>query len=156
MNQVLRSISWEAPEHHHVEKGNDWYFSLAIVVVALVISAILLNDVIFALFLGLAGGALAISAARKPSIIPFSVSVRGVKIEDELHEFANLESYFIDEEDPRGPQLLLKSRRRIMPLIVLPIPRDHVDDIEQILKAKLAEDYLEEPLFMKILELFGF
>ena len=43
-----------------------------------------------------------------------------------------------------------------MPLIVLPIPSDHIDDIESILKEKLEEEELTEPLFVKILELFGF
>ena len=153
---ALRSISWEAPEHHHVEKGNDWFFALAIIVVAMVIAAIMLNDVLLALFLGLAGGVLAMAAAKRPSIVPFSVSVRGIKIEDELHAYSSLESYHIDEEDPRGPQLLIKSKRRFMPLIVIPIPPDHVDDIENILEDRLEAEELEESLFHKIFELLGF
>ena len=156
MEQTPRSVTWEAPEHHHVEKGNDWYFALAIIVAALIVVAILFNDALFALLIGLAGGALAVSAAKRPSIIPYAVTVRGVRIGEEIHPYATLESYAIDEEDPRGPQLLVKSKRRLMPLIVLPIPVDHVDEIESILKEKLLEEELEEPLIMKILELFGF
>jgi len=70
--------------------------------------------------------------------------------------YSTLESYCIDEEDPRGPQLLVKSERFVMPLIILPIPVDHIDDIESILEEKLEEEELEESLFVKILELFGF
>jgi len=51
---------------------------------------------------------------------------------------------------------LIKSDRKLMPLIVMPLPEDHIDDIDDILKEKLEEEHLEEPLFMKILELFGF
>jgi hypothetical protein len=156
MEQTPRSVTWEAPEHHHVEKGNDWFFALAIVVAALVVVAILFNDVLFALLIGLAGGALAVSAAKRPSIIPYAVTIRGVRIGEDIHPYATLESYAIDEEDPRGPQLLIKSKRRVMPLMILPIPVDHVDEIESILKEKLVEEDLQEPLFMKILELFGF
>jgi hypothetical protein len=156
METAARSISWEAPEHHHVEKGNDWFFALAVIVVSMVIVAVLFNNVLFALLLGLAGGALAVSAAKRPSIIPYSVSVRGVKIDDELHPYGSLDSYFIDEEDHRGPHLLLKSSRKIMPLLVLPIPVDYIDEIEEILKERLPEEHLEEPLLVKILELFGF
>jgi hypothetical protein len=82
--------------------------------------------------------------------------VRGVKIEDKLYPFSALESYRIDEEDPRGPQLLIKVSKKIMPLIVIPIPKDHVDNIENMLKDKLVEEELEESLFIKVLELFGF
>ena len=156
MEQTPRSVTWEAPEHHHVEKGNDWFFALAIIIAALVVVAILFNDVLFALLIGLAGGALAVSAAKRPSIIPFAVTIRGVRIDDELHPYATLESYAIDEDDPRGPQLLLKAKRRFMPLMVLPIPPDYIDQIESILKEKLVEEELEEPFFMKVLELFGF
>lgn len=156
MEPTPRSITWEAPEHHHVEKGNDWFFALAIVIVALVIVAILFNDTLFALLIGLAGGALAVSAAKRPSIVSFAVTVRGVKVDDRLYPFATLQSYNIDEENPRGPQLLIKSNHKIMPLIVMPIPVDHVDDIESILKEKLVEEHLEESLFVKIMELFGF
>ncbi|NCT01973.1 hypothetical protein GW766_01820 [Candidatus Parcubacteria bacterium] len=156
MEPTPRSVTWEAPEHHHVEKGNDWFFALAIIIVALIIVAILFNNVLFALLIGLSGGALAVSAAKRPSVIPFSVSIRGIKIEDQLYSFSTLESYKIDEDDPRGPQLLIMSNRKIMPLMVLPIPADHIDEIESILKEKLEEAELEESLFMKILELFGF
>ncbi len=156
MEPTPRSIAWEAPEHHHVEKGNDWFFALFIVIAAFVVVAILFNNVLFALLIGLAGGALAVSAAKKPSIVPYAVSVRGVKIEDKLYPFSSLESYRIDEEDPRGPQLLIKVHKKTMPLIVIPIPIDHIDDIESILKEKLVEENLEESLFIKILELFGF
>lgn len=156
MEPTPRSIAWEAPEHHHVEKGNDWFFALAIIVVAMVIVAILFGNVLFALLLGLAGGALAVSAAKPPSIIPFAVTVRGIKVGDRLYPYGTLDSYHIDEEDPRGPQLLVKANQKLMPLIVIPLPVDHIDDIEEILREKLEIEHLEEPLFMKILELFGF
>ena len=156
MEPTARAITWEAPEHHHVEKGNDWFFALIIIVVALVITAILFNNVLFALLLGLSGGVLGVAAARKPRIIPFSVGVRGVKIEDVLHPFSSLAAYHIDEEDPRGPQLLLRSEQLILPLLVIPIPEDYIDEIEDILKEKLPEEEIEEPFLVKVLELFGF
>lgn len=156
MEPNARAISWEAPEHHHVEKGNDWFFALIIIVVALVITAILFNNVLLALLLGIGGGVLGMAAARKPRIVPFSVSVRGVKIEDTLHAFSTLGAYSIDEEDPRGPQLLLRSEKMMLPLIVLPIPQDYIDDIEAILKERLPEEELEEPLLLKLLEVLGF
>ncbi len=153
---VARSISWEAPEHHHIEKGNDWFFALAIIVVAIVVVALLLDNVLFALLLGLAGGALGVSAAKKPNIIPYSISVRGIKIEDRQYPFPSLEAYHLDEDHFAGPQLLIKSKERFMPLLVMPIPTDHIDDIEDILKEKLEEEELTEPFLMKLLEIFGF
>ena len=156
MEPAVRAVSWEAPQHHHVEKGNDWFLALLIIVVALIIVAVLMGNVLFALLLGIGGGVLAMSAAKRPAIVPYAVSVRGVKVEDQLFPFSDLTVFHIDEEDFRGPQLLLKTIRRRTPLLVLPIPLDHIDDIESILKEKLPEEMIYEPFAMKLLELFGF
>ncbi len=156
MQPAVRAVSWEAPQHHHVEKGNDWFFALAIIVIALVVVAILIDNVLFALLIGIAGGVLAMSAAKRPAIVPYAVSVRGVKVEDELFPYSTLTAFHIEEENPRGPQLLIRTNRRTIPLLVLPIPPEHVDDIEDILKERLPEELIHEPLSLKILELFGF
>lgn len=156
MEPAVRAISWEAPQHHHVEKGNDWFLALLIVVAAFIVVAIIAGNVLFALLLGIGGGVLAMSAAKRPAIVPYAVSVRGVKIEDELFPFAHLKAFHIDEEDPRGPQLLIRTDRPRVPLLVLPIPVNHVDDIETLLKEKLPEELLDEPFSLKLLELLGF
>ena len=154
--EPVRAIAWEAPQHHHVEKGNEWFLALLIIVVALVFTAVILDNVLFAFLLGLAGGVLAISAAKRPAIVPYSVSVRGVKVEDELFPFPLLVSYHLDEEDPRGPQLLIRTTRKSVPLLVLPVPPEYVDAIEGILQVRLPEEELHEPFFLKVLEIFGF
>ena len=155
-SQIPRSITWEAPEHHHVEKGNDWFFALIIIVVALVIVAILFGNMLFSVLIAVSGITLAISAAKRPSIIPYAVTVRAIKIDQDIYPYTSLESYTIDEDNPYGPQLLIKSKHKFMPLIVLPIPRTQIDNIEEILHSKLEEEELEESLLMKILEMFGF
>ncbi len=156
MEPAPRAIAWEAPQHNHTDKGGDWFFAFAVVCIALVLAAILLGNTLFALLIAIAGMTLAISASKRPPIIPFAVSVRGVRVGEELYPFTTLASYCIDEDDPRGPQLLVRSLRKFMPLIVIPIPEDHIDDIEDILRARLPEEHLEEPLLVKVLEIFGF
>ena len=156
MEEEPRAVTWEAPEHHYVEKGNDWYFALVIIVVALIIAALLFNNVLFALLIGLAGGALMVSAARRPEIIEFAVTARGIRIGEELYPYSTLEGYHIDEEDYKGPHLLVRSSHHFEPLLVLPLPADHVEDIEHIIKDRIPEEMLHESLFVKILELFGF
>jgi hypothetical protein len=79
-----------------------------------------------------------------------------VRVADLLYPYTTLESYHIDEDDVRGPQLLIMSQKHFMPLLVLPIPEEYIDDIEEILSLRLPEEFLEEPLFTKLLELVGF
>jgi hypothetical protein len=156
MEQTPRAVTWEAPEHNHTEKGADWFFAFTIIFIAIVLASILLGNVLFALLMAIAGLTLAIAVSRHPRVVPFAVTVRGVRINDELFPYSTLEAYYIDEEDPKGPQLLLRSGRRIMPLLVVPLPPDYVDDVEDILRDRLPEEHLEEPLLIKILEILGF
>ncbi len=156
MEPSARAITWEAPDHHHTEKGSDWYFSFIIVVIAAVIAALLFNNTLFALLLGVSGLALLIVANKKPLVIPFGVTVRGIRVDDHLYPYPTLKSYHIDEDDVNGPQLLVLTKHHFMPLLVLPIPPEYVDDIESILKGRLKEEFLEESFFVKVLERFGF
>ncbi len=156
MEPTARSVTWDAPEHHHIEKGGDWFFALLIITVAAVVAAVLLDNVLFALLCGISGGTLAIAASKRPKIIPYGVSVRGIKINDALYPFTTLRSWHIDEEHPRGPQLLVLSQKYLMPLLVLPIPEEYVDDIEDIIAERLPEEFIEESFFNKLLEFLGF
>jgi hypothetical protein len=156
MEPAVRSVTWEAPEHHHVERGGDWFFALSIITVAIVIAALFFGNFLMALLAGLCGLTASISAARPPRIVEFSVSPRGIRVDQRLYPYTTLESYHIDEDDPRGPQLLVMSQKHFMPLLVLPIPEEYIDDIEEILSPRLPEEFLEEPLFTKMLELVGF
>ncbi len=154
--EPLRAVSWEAPEFYYTEKKGDWYFSLGMIIAACIVAALLLGNVLFALLSFIAGVTLAIAAGKRPRVIPFAVTVRGVRFGSRLYPLGQLQSYYIDEEDPRGPQLLVLAKQKFMPLLIMPIPPEYVDDIEDILKGRLPEEHLEEPLLVKVLEYFGF
>ena len=156
MAEVLRAVTWEAPEHHHIEKSSDWFWILGILAVAASIVAILFGNILFGIVILLCAAAMTLVAMQEPNVIPFAVTVRGVRVGPDLYPYSTLESFFIDEEHPLGPQLLVKSERYFMPLIIMPIPEDHIDDIESIIETRLPEEHLEEPLAHKILEFFGF
>ncbi len=153
---TVRAVSWEAPEYHYSEKKGDWYFALGIIVAACVVGSLLLGNALLALLSLVAGGAVAVASSKKPVVVPFAVTVRGIRVGDELYPFGKLTSYHIDEEDPRGPQMLVLAKHKFSPLLTLPLPEEYIDDIEDIMRGKLKEEHLEEPLFMKLLEFFGF
>ncbi len=153
---TLRAVSWEGPEFHYTEKKADWYFALGLIVAACVAGALLLDNLLFALLCAVAGGALALAASKRPAIVAFAVTVRGIRGGEGLYPFGVLKSFHIDEEDARGPVMLVHAKRKFMPLLIIPIPEEYIDDIEDIMKTRLETEHLEEPLFMKLLEFFGF
>lgn len=156
MAEVVKAITWEAPEHRHVENGGDWFWALGIIALSGAIAAVFFGNFLFALVILLGAGVMALRAAKPPKIAPFMVGQRGVRVGERLYPYSALDSYWIDEEHPFGPMLLLKSKQLYAPLLSLPIPEEYVDDIEDLLRDKLPEEELEEPLGQKLLELLGF
>lgn len=156
MQPSARSISWEAPEHHHIEKSNDWFWVLGILAIAGSVASIIFGNVLFGVVILLAATTMFIAAHQTPRVIDFEISVRGVRVDNTLYPYATLESYYLDEENHVNPQLILKSKKLFMPLIIIPIPDDYIDEIEDMVNDRLPEEFLEEPLSHRLFEFFGF
>jgi len=154
--EKINSITWEAPEHRHNEKNSDWYWALGIITIAAATAAIMFGNTLFGIVIILGAGSMTLFSHRKPKIIPFEVSTRGIRTGGQLYPYSTLESFYIDEECPEGPQLLVQSEKLLMPIIVLPIPEEHVDDIDNMLSPRLPSEFLEEPFSERLLEFFGF
>jgi hypothetical protein len=156
MDNQVRSVTWEAPAHHHTEKSADWFFAFGIIATALVIVLLMVGNPLLALLLAVGAGALGLVTSRPPNIIPYAVTIRGVRIDDTFFPYTTLQAYHIDENDPRGPQLLILSEKHFMPLLVIPIPEEYIDEIEDIMGPRLEETFLEESIFHKLLDYLGF
>jgi len=156
MTDIINAVTWEAPEHHHIEKGNDWFWALGLLAIAGSAAAFVFGNILFGVVILLGAITMAIFALNDPRIIPFAVTARGVRIGTVLYPYTTLESYCIDEEHEHGPHLFVKSERTFMPLLILPIPEEHIDDIEDLIGARLPEEMLEEPFSNRLLEFFGF
>lgn len=156
MSEVLKAISWEAPEHRHVDNSSDWFWVLGIIAICGAVAAFLFGNFLFALVILLGAGVVSLRAIKPPKVVSFMVGNRGVRLGDKLLPYSNLESYRVDEDDPFGPTLLLKTKQIHMPLLTMPLPEEYVDEIEDLLRDRLPEEDLEEPLAHKLLELLGF
>jgi hypothetical protein len=156
MPEQPRGIIWEAYEHHHLEKKSDWFWILGIITITSAVVSILLGNTLLGILILIAGALVAILASREPKIISYAVTQRGLRIDEKLFPYTTLEAFCIDEEGTFGPQLLVRSEKMFMPLLILPLPEDAMDDIEDIIAERLAEEHIEEPLAHKLLEFFGF
>jgi hypothetical protein len=156
MATAAPTISWEAFEHPHIEKKSDWYWALGIVALVGAGVSIFFGNILFALVIALSATLMGVVSSRQPSIVPYAITPRGMRIDDRLYPYATLASFCIDEESPAGPQLLLKSSGMLRPLLIIPLPEEAVEEIDTILAERLPEEHLEESLSHRLLEFLGF
>jgi len=150
-------LEWRAHEYVHVEKTQDWYWALGLLAVAGAVTSLLFNNVLFAIFILIASFVLALFAARKPDLVSFSLTQRGVRINDKLYQFSTFDSFAIDEiSSSHTPKLILESNKHFMPHIVIPLEGVHADDVHDFLKHFLHEKHHMEPLAHRVMEWLGF
>lgn len=156
VEEQISSVTWEGYEHTHGEKSSDWYWILGIGTLTVGVASIVLGNTLFGVLVFVAGFVVAIVSAKPAKKINYAITTRGIRIDDIIYPYSSLETYFLDENNHDNPQLLLKSERLFMPLIVIPIPEEYINEIETLLALRLPEEHLEESAFHKFLELLGF
>ncbi len=148
-------ISWNAPEHFHVEKRPDWYWAVGIITLAISAVAIILGNVITGIFVLVAAVALVIHASHPPRDVYHEINDRGIIVNDKLYPFLSLESFWIPHDEVPA-RLILKSRKLMMPYIIIFIDEHDPEDIREIMLRYIAETEHHEHFLHKVLERFGF
>ena len=148
-------ISWDAPEHLHIEKTNDWYWSVGIITITAAALAIIFNNFVFGILILVAAFALVVHAAKKPKMVHCEINDRGIVLDEILYPFLTLESFWIDAHE-QPSKILVKSHKTFMPFIVIYIEEVDPEQVREILLNYIAETEHREPFSLKLLEKFGF
>ncbi|MEI6042155.1 MAG: hypothetical protein WCQ00_01135 [bacterium] len=156
-NQI-KSIAWEAYEHEHREKSKDWYWSLGILIVTASFLSIIFGNYLFGVLLLVIGVSMGIVGSRHPKYILFELNKMGIRIGNKLFPYATLESFWVQDnnEHDKTSHLLIKSRKSMVPLIVIPLNGVETEDVRDFLLYNLLEKEMEESLSQLILESLGF
>ncbi len=154
-----KTLEWSSYEHSHKDtKSQDWFWALGLVVVAIVVAAVLLGNVLFGVLILLSGVVLGLSANQSPRKITYAITPRGIIIDDTLYPYKNLESFWIDETShPKRNMLIIDTQKPLIPHIIINLP-DSIDrdTLQDYLLDYLPEEELYEPISQRIAELFGF
>ena len=151
-----QTLRWQAYEYIHTEKTRDWYWALWIIVAAIAATSMLLDNTMLGILIVIAGFALTILSKRPPKILEFEINEKGVVSHGSLYLHNSLESFCVQQLGEREPRLLLKSRKTLMPLIVLPLGDVTVEEARATMLPHVQEEELSESLTQMILEYLGF
>ncbi len=155
-------FQWTVPEYVTKEHSPDWYWGVSLAGIALAGIGIVSGNPLFSIFIVIAVATMFFFHRREPDIIDCGISKKGVRIDTTMHPFKTIESFYIRESaDPtKEPRLVLKSAKKLMPLIVIPLPDElDDDDIEELhiyLEQFITEEEHPEQLSEQIMDRLGF
>jgi hypothetical protein len=148
-------LSWDAPEYHHVERTADWYWMLGIIAVSITVLCILVNNILFGLFILLGALSAGMYASKEPKVVNFELQPRGILANKLFYPYNTLDSFWIDEHHPL-PRIVLKSKKTFSPHITIPLSESiHSEEVRQYLVQHIAEVEHNESYFHRLLEHIG-
>lgn len=149
-------IEWRAPEYEFRKKTADWFWVAGIIAIALIFSAIILKNILFAILVLIGAFSSMMYAARKPNIVSFSIGPKGVRISERIYHYDDLKSFWINYNPPQTKELIIESKKTFMPHIAIMLgDTDPVKTRNYLLKF-LPEQKIEESLTTTISRLIGF
>ena len=94
-------------------------------------------------------------AKRKPHLLQIKLDERGIQEGRVRYPYATLESFWIEDQFTEH-KIILKSKKKVLPYIVIPIKEVSADEVHTHLKKFLPEEEHNEPLARRIMEYLGF
>ncbi len=151
-----QDIIWKAYEHQHSEKSTDWFWALGIVAVSSAIVALLFKNFLFALLILVGSCTMALLAKKPARELTFSLSKRGITIEDSLYPYQMLVAFWIHGRDTENPTLIIDARKFMTPHLIAELDPADTEKIHAYLSEYLPEEEIHEPFLQRLLEMFGF
>jgi hypothetical protein len=140
---------WDGHEYTFEEKGADWYWALGIITVAAIIVCVLFNNIILALVVAAAAGALALEAAKRPRSHYFAITDRGVIIDQNLYPYENMLHFAVLEyaDETLPPSLSIKTKSFFAPHLLIPIVGHDPVEIYDFFVGHLPEGRHDQSVF---------
>ncbi len=152
----LPLVKWEAPEYDYVQKSINWFWSVGIIGISLAIASILLGNILFAILIVLMGFTIILYGCRRPRKVLFSLTSRGVQIENRLFPYENLRSFWIHYDPPHKKLLTIELKKMFMPIVIIPLGDTDPNVIREHLLKFAKEKRREESITETLTRLLGF
>ena len=155
MSDETSLIAWRSLEYNLPENGRDQAILVGIVAAGFFIGSIVIQNYLLAAIVGLAYSILYIYSVRKPLMIDFAVTRRGIKIGHHMYEYDTLGSFWIFYDPPEQKELSLQSKKMLMPYIKIPIENVNPTALRNALLKYIPEKKQEESVFDVLGRRFG-
>lgn len=150
-----QKISWETYEYEPRKKGKDWYLVTSILTLAIAGVFIIFGNLLLGLLIVFGIGGLLLFSMKEPPKIRCEINQRGIVIDDRLYLYEDLDAFGVDDDDEPA-KLILRSRKLLMPYIIIPLYDVNIHTIETLLYRHIDQEELFEPILEKLFDRLGF
>ncbi|MBI4919884.1 hypothetical protein HY838_01175 [Candidatus Azambacteria bacterium] len=145
--EIENNFEWKIEEPDFTPKSAEWFWALGILAFALVVFSILLKNYLLIAIVALAMFIIYANKNQKPELINFRLDGEGFHIEKKISPYEDFESFWIfPAHIGKNPELVLRRKRHLSPLLVAPFYGDDENKIRAILEKYLPEKEEQESL----------
>lgn len=138
--------SWKAKEFEKYEKSTAWFVVMGLVFLALILTAIAWQSYTAFILFVLIGFVVFIYAVREPKTLEYAITHQGVKVENLIYKFDDIESFWIFYDPPEVKYLSLKTKHGLGKHVHIPLGQEDPEKIREVLSRFVPEKKQEEHL----------
>ncbi len=155
---MQKELSWEAMEYTQKIHTVDWYWTVGLVTLAIVVACIFFGNFLLAFLILMGVGTLTYLTIRKPESVTVTINDKGVQIRHDLYPYRNLKAFWLEEEPQENGDrhLLLMTSRTYAPLLAVPLGDVAPENIREMMISHLKEEEMRESVSHKFIEMLGF
>lgn len=151
----MEKITWQALEHEHIEKGNVFNITVAIISGSLLLWRVWRGDFTLSIIIALATLLIFLFGHKKPKIRTFTLTDKGVFVDNDFHPYEQFSSFCIFHESPFQEISLLR-KNALFPHFHIPLGQQNYILIQNFLKKYLKEKKHNYPWADLIAKFLGF
>jgi hypothetical protein len=144
-------VRWRATEYIHRHKGAGWFVIFSIVVVVAMAAAIfVMQSVTFAILVPVMAAALVVYAYRPPRVLDYTLSRKGLHVNDRLYSFSEFKGFGVIHDDDEYSVMLIPTKR-FRPGVYVYFPEEAGEAIVDMLAVRLPMQELRMDLVDRLI-----
>ncbi len=137
---------WKASQFENVPRHEWWYISIFIALVSLLTYGLFSNNFLLGIIVILVGLLLYLFEKKDPQVFKFGVTNQGIVAHDNVYKYSEIDDFWIFYEpgEHGRKELSLKSKRKFMPYIHIPLGSTDPVKLRRVLLPYIHEEEHDE------------
>lgn len=136
-NPLQEPVHWQAHEYIHHEKSLLWFIVFGVIIASfLLIDLFFIRSITFGILVPVMAAALLVYSNRPPRVMDYTLSSKGIHINDFLHPFSEFRAFGVIRDGEEYSVMLLPTKR-FRPGTTIYFPEEAGEAIVDMLGARL-------------------